>query len=70
MQMRTIRTPVTVLFEGQYVPPGTEITLPKVEADDLERRHGRVTSEADLPLSISDMNSVDLLNQMHRIHCK
>lgn len=70
MQMRKIRVPVTVLFEGEYVAPGTEITLSKHEADELERRHGRLDADVDLPFRKSDVDSIDMLNQMHRIHVK
>ncbi len=57
--MVKIRTPITVNFEGRYVPPGTTIDLPKAEADDFIRRFGEYEGPAIVGDQAPAVNAAD-----------
>jgi hypothetical protein len=66
MAEKTIKAPVTVFYKGQYVAPGTEITLDEAEANKLIGQHGEFGGSAPLdPGSTQgkiDAASIDALN--------
>lgn len=61
MKLRKFRTPITTLFNGIYVAPGTEIELPEDEASAIISRHGSV--DVDVTLTLTDIASVESLNR-------
>lgn len=66
MKTRTFRTAITALYNGRYVPPGTEITLPENEAKEMIARFGEF--EEGESLSLEELASVEGLNKMHAIY--
>lgn len=61
-----VRLPITILHNGQYVAPGTEVDLPEAEAKSMISRFG--TCPVDETLSAADLASIDTLNTMHALH--
>lgn len=61
-----IRLPITVLHDGRYVAPGTEIDLPDDEARAMVSRFGNCP--IDETLSAADLTSIEMLNTMHALH--
>ncbi len=66
MSLVKIRAPVCVLFNGVYVPPGTQIEIEEDDARRLAELHGTV--DADITISAADRASVDDLNKFHAIN--
>ncbi|RJF69595.1 hypothetical protein [Rhodopseudomonas palustris] len=64
MAMKTIRAPITLFYEGQYVPPGTPVTLSIEEANNLIDRYGDI-GDAEVVLSMKDLANIDELNRQH-----
>ena len=72
MANKTIKAPVTVLHEGQYVAPGTEISLPEDEAAAMIAKHGEyggpaVQDPGNTQTKI-DEASIKALNEHHKIN--
>lgn len=72
MAEKTIKAPVTVFYNGEYVPPGTEITLPEAEANALIARHGEydgpIIDDKSGKQAAADQASIDALNQHAAIY--
>lgn len=66
--MRTIIAPITLLYNGQYVPPGTPVDLPEDEAASIVARFGEV--DPSEVLTKSDLQSIQLINQFHALENK
>jgi hypothetical protein len=71
MTEKTFKTPITALYRGQYVPPGTEITLPETEANAFIARHGEYdgprVNDKDGKQAAADNASIDALNEFTRL---
>jgi hypothetical protein len=63
MNMKTITAPVTLLHNGQYVPPGTKVSLPADEADSIVERFG--SFDGPVVLTTADIDSINALNENH-----
>ena len=74
MTMKTIKAPITVMYDGEYRPPGTEITLPEADANALIARHGMFDDDpANAPTGrakAADDASLAALNTYHNIFNK
>lgn len=71
--MVTIKAPVTVFYNGQYVAPGTDIEVSKEEAKRLSEAHGEYGGGAEIDPANTQMRNVDLasinsLNELKEIH--
>jgi hypothetical protein len=61
MNMKTITAPVTLLHNGQYVPPGTKVSLPADEADSIVERFG--SFDGPVVMTTADIQSINSLNE-------
>ena len=73
--MTKFRTPITVNFEGRYVPPGTMIDLPAVDANDFIARFGEYEGPAIVgdqapAIGALDAASIDALNLHNAINSR
>jgi hypothetical protein len=70
MKTKTVRLAVTALHEGEYREPGSEITLPIEEANDLLARFGAyddIPGESVSPKQReADLQSIATLNVFHK----
>lgn len=68
-----IKAPVTVLYNGQYVAPGTEIEVSEAEAKRLAEVHGEYGAAGEPDPGNTNMRNVDIasikaLNEQKSIH--
>jgi hypothetical protein len=67
-----LKAPVTILYDGRYVAPGTDIELPEEEASALVGRHGeyggRPMQDPSNTQTRIDQASIDALNEQATIN--